>query len=30
MKSAAENKPTHVVKGNIFDALDSPPPRPAH
>ena len=21
MKSAAENKPTHVVKGNIFDAL---------
>jgi predicted XRE-type DNA-binding protein len=21
MKNAAENKPTHVVKGNIFDAL---------
>src|ERR1039457_1063322 len=21
MKSAAENKPTHIVKGNIFDAL---------
>jgi predicted XRE-type DNA-binding protein len=21
MKSAAENKPTHVVKGNVFDAL---------
>ena len=21
MKSAAGNKPTHIVKGNIFDAL---------
>ncbi|HTF61129.1 MAG TPA: helix-turn-helix transcriptional regulator [Edaphobacter sp.] len=21
MKSAAENKPTHIVKGNVFDAL---------
>jgi predicted XRE-type DNA-binding protein len=25
MKSAAENKPTHIVKGNIFDALGFSP-----
>jgi predicted XRE-type DNA-binding protein len=24
MKSAAENKPTHIVKGNVFDALGFP------
>ena len=25
MKSSAENKPTHIVKGNIFDELGFPP-----
>ena len=24
MKSVAVNKPTHVVKGNVFDALGFP------
>ena len=24
MKNAAENKPTHIVKGNVFDALGFP------